>query len=168
MKASTDSTNHCGRALQSITSCLGILSIIVMITSCGTSSSGRQVSSSVPYQSGHWFKAQSQPPTYFPKGVPADHPTSASDGVWVMTGDSVGTRYFIPVRGVDTDTLTAEAMSMMTAEKREAVRKGSSDDIDLKGGAARALGAGLAGFASVLLEADQQSGGQLLNKEPRR
>ena len=82
--------------------------------------------------------------------------------MWVMAGDSAGTRYFIPDKGVDTGMLTAEAMSMMTPEKREAVRRGSN------GGAEDVLQAGLIGFGNVLVEVDQQTGGQLFCQQPRR
>jgi hypothetical protein len=72
--------------------------------------------------------------------------------MWVLTGDPVGTRYFIPVRGVDTRVLSAEAMSMRTPEQREKLEKGGSTNANL----AENLGKVASGLGYALLEVDRQ------------
>lgn len=47
---------------------------------------------------GQWVKVRSNPPTYYPRGVPADCATGFSDGEWVYTGDAAGSRFFIPFK----------------------------------------------------------------------
>jgi len=133
-----------------IISGLGLLFAAGPLTSCGTSRSTKPVSRPVSLQSSHWFKAKNDPPTYFPKGVPADHPTTYKDGSWVMTGDAAGTRYFIPVRGVDTQALTAEAMSTRTLAERKRIEKRDHADIKLS----EAFGKGAEELGYLLLEAD--------------
>jgi hypothetical protein len=67
-----------------------------------------------------------------------------------MTGDSVGTRYFIPLRGVDRCSLIAEAMSQMTPERSEQLRKGVNPDVSLASGISNAA----LGLGYLLLEVD--------------
>lgn len=135
----------------------GLLLAIGSLASCGTSSIDRTASSTT-FRPTHWHKVRSQPPTYFPKGVSSGHPTDAADGMWVYSGDTAGTRYFIPVRGVDTNALVAEAMSTMTPERREQVRKGDNDLGGDFGDAVRdAVGGGLLGLGHLAWELDQSA-----------
>jgi len=67
-----------------------------------------------------------------------------------MTGDAAGTRYFIPVRGVDTQALTAEAMSTRTLAERKRIEKRDHADIKLS----EAFGKGAEELGYLLLEAD--------------
>ena len=78
-------------------------------------------------QSGHWQLIRKKPPTYFPKGIPADHPTDFRDGSWVYAGDKQSSRFFIPAHGTKVPQLTliAEAQQAMTpAARKELERQG--------------------------------------------
>jgi hypothetical protein len=130
---------------------LAPLFAVLALASCGTSSPGKP--GSVALQPAHWYKVKTNPPTYFPKGVSADHPTTASDGMWVMTGDSAGTRYFIPARGCDTTGLIAEAMAARTPEERQRIEKAGAREINPAG----VLGAAANGIGYTLLEVDRQA-----------
>jgi hypothetical protein len=152
MKTTHNRTKHSSRHTSGMISCLGLLLAAGTLVSCGTASPGKPDSVPVSLQSSHWFKAKSNPPTYFPKGVPVDHPTTVSDGSWVMTGDAVGTRYFIPARGVDNRALTAEAMTAMTSERREHLMKGGTPDVNLN--LAEGIGSAARGLGGLLVELD--------------
>lgn len=123
------------------------------LVSCSTEPQARQGSTPVTLQPAHWYKARSNPPTYFPKGVPADHPTDFDEGSWVMTGDAVGTRYFIPVRGVDSRALTAEALTTMTPERRKELLRGGSSGVNL----AEGIGKTANGIGYLLLGLDERA-----------
>lgn len=153
MKTTTQPNNNPARHLTKTLGCLGLIFAACTLVSCGTGSPTKPVSSPVALQSSHWFKAKSDPPTYFPKGVPADHPTTYKDGSWVMTGDAAGTRYFIPLRGVDSRTLTAEAMSTMTPERCKDLERGGSPDVNL----AEGIGNAATGLGYLLLEVDERA-----------
>jgi hypothetical protein len=112
MKTHSNSRIRVARHLQGIPACLTLVLAVCSLASCGTNSAGKPISNPVAMKSGHWFKARSQPPTYFPKGFPADHPTTAADGFWVETGDTAGSRYFIPDDRSDGKMLYDEALSM--------------------------------------------------------
>ncbi len=87
------------------------------------------------FQPNHWHKVDHSPPTYFPKGVPADHPTAFSDGSWVFTGDKAKTRYFIPLHGVASKSLKREAMARRTPEKQRKLDKEREIDRGIRGAA---------------------------------
>ena len=154
MKITTRPSNPIVRYPTEIAGLPGLIFAACILVSCGTSSPTKPVSSPVFLQSSHWFKAKDNPPTYFPKGVPADHPTTCSDGSWVMTGDAAGTRYFIPLRGVDSRTLTAEAMTTMTPERSKDLERGGTPDVSLANG----IGNAATGLGYLLLELDTHSG----------
>ena len=67
----------------------------------------------------NWVKVSSQPPTYCPRGVAADHPTDHCSGEWVYTDDENGTRYFIPLRGLGDrrEALVHDALSARSERK---------------------------------------------------
>ncbi len=71
--------------------------------------------------SGHWQQVRKDPPTYFPREVPANHPTTYRDGYWVHSGDQQGTQFFIPFRGTELSpgALIQEAQATMSAAARE-------------------------------------------------
>ena len=59
----------------------------------------------------------SKPPTYYPRGVPADAPTNWGDGEWFRICDTAGTRYFIPFKtpaGTNRERLVSEVCSLRT------------------------------------------------------
>jgi hypothetical protein len=70
-----------------------------------------------------WVKVSSQPPTYYPGGVPADCPTDHWSGEWVYTGDEKGTRYFIPLHGMGDkrEALVHDALSKRSALKLDTI-----------------------------------------------
>ena len=79
----------------------GLISVITM-TSCQTTSTPPDATRvAMSSAAAKWVMVSSQPPTYYPRGVPADCPTDHWSGEWVITGDERGTRYFIPLHGLD-------------------------------------------------------------------
>jgi len=90
----------------------------------------------------NWVKVRTNPPTFYPHGVPADCPTGPSDGEWVFTEDSQNTCYFIPFKGLrsgERETLLASALAARTPEK---VRKIHDEDDSLR---AKTWAGGVAG-----------------------
>ena len=106
--------------------CLMALLTAVALPSCQTITPPTSAQ-----ESGHWHMVRNNPPTYFPKGIPADHPTGVNDGYWVSSGDARGTRYFIPSNGTGSpEALIAEAQATMTpAAKDELNRKRRESDV---------------------------------------
>lgn len=97
----------------------------------------------------HWYKVKDKPPTYYPRGVKADHPTTSDEGMWVMSGDEAGTCYFIPVRGCDTRSLCAEAISTRTRNQKRHINRNDGSDTSADGvfrSAADGIGNALFGF----------------------
>lgn len=116
----------------------------------------------------HWQRVKSEPPTYYPKGVPADHPTDQGDGYWVLTGDEAGTRYFVPARDKNARELLAEAMTAVTPEQRKAMnRSGGGADISGRK-VAGGIGYGLFGLMLELDRAVRGSTGNTLMAPPDR
>ncbi|BCX48051.1 hypothetical protein HAHE_19590 [Haloferula helveola] len=88
-------------------------------TSCGTAEPRFTGPSAL--ETGHWYRARTNPPTYYPKGLPREAPTGYRQGSWVYAGDSAGTRFFIPDRGsadLSSRELTSEALAAMAPEKK--------------------------------------------------
>ena len=125
------------------------------VMSCGLGPSGQPDSGPVTFNPTHWKKVANHPPTYFPKGTSADHPTGVSDGSWVFSGDQSGARYFIPARGLDSRRLTAEAMMTMTPKRRVVLAKGGQPDLDVD--LAEGFGKTMKGFGYLLIELDQRA-----------
>jgi hypothetical protein len=74
--------------------------------------------------SAQWVKVKKQPPTWYPRGIPADFSTDHKDGEWIDTEDEVGTRFFIPLRGLPPDrrnALLSEALAARTSEKSQRI-----------------------------------------------
>lgn len=138
---------------------LALLFAAMAFASCGTGSPGK--SGPVALQPSHWSKVKDSPPTYYPKGVSADCPTAVSDGMWVMTGDAAGTRYFIPARGVDTKGLTEEALAARTPEESKRIKKAGSNSINPAG----IFGAAANGMGAIFLEADRATSGSQYTQE---
>jgi hypothetical protein len=99
--------------------CLVCLVFAFMAISCQTATPPAADVTKAPTRS-HWVKVSSQPPTYYPRGVAADHPADHWSGEWVDTGDDHGTRYFIPFHGLggsDRQMLVKEALSRRSGRK---------------------------------------------------
>lgn len=103
---------------------LGLLFLLGNLASCSSGSK-----SPATFQPDHWHKVGDNPPTYFPKGVPSNHPTGFRDGSWVHSGDKDQTRYFIPANSVGTKSLVAEAVSKITPEGRRELNKNDPGDV---------------------------------------
>jgi hypothetical protein len=72
-----------------------------------------------PIMRKNWVKVSSQPPTYYPKGVPANIDTDHWIGDWVYADDETGSRYFIPLHGMGTrrESLVHDALSARSERK---------------------------------------------------
>lgn len=88
--------------------------------SCQLSDIPPKANPATPVVRDHWVKVTARPPTYYPRGVPADTSTDHWSGEWVDTGDDLGTRYFIPLHGlggVDRRSLVQEALAARSDKK---------------------------------------------------
>ena len=92
-----------------------------LASSCSTSQPPQAGSESHTAQ---WVKVKESPPTWYPRGVSADHPTDHNNGEWIYTEDEVGTRYFIPIHGLPPDrrqALLADAWASRSPEKSQRI-----------------------------------------------
>jgi hypothetical protein len=109
---------------------LAFLGILVAVTcSCSTS---REVDSSthvVPKMSKGWVKVSSEPPTWYPRGVPADHPTDYRSGEWIHLKDTANTRFFIPLHGLLTEKRKALEAEAMAARHPDLIKNENNKDI---------------------------------------
>lgn len=147
----------------------GVAIVAIAFSSCSSASK----SPVVPFQASQWNKVKSSPPTFFPKGISAKHPTGFSDGQWIESGDSAKTSFFIPQGHPRTENLAAQARSMMTNEGR---RKFKADASDIDGSGM--VEGGILGFGKALLEIDKHvartmggvgtAGGAIRNEQTRR
>jgi hypothetical protein len=77
---------------------------------------------------GQWTMVRSDPPTWFPRGLPADHPTDCASGEWVHTGDSRGTRYFLPVHGLEWERRRSLVKEALAARSPEVTKRLARED----------------------------------------
>lgn len=98
---------------------LALLAAIVSSCSPGTAKLD-PATHTVPAISNSWVKVRSKPPTWYPRGVAADHPKDHRSGSWIHAEDSLGTRFFIPFHGLPPDSrkaLEAEALAARHPER---------------------------------------------------
>ncbi|MCF7674302.1 MAG: hypothetical protein K9N23_00905 [Akkermansiaceae bacterium] len=108
---------RCGNLLWCLTTmCL----VGVVISSCSTTprnttpgTQGAQIASN------SWKKVSSNPPTWYPRGVAADHPTDHNSGEWVYTDDAEGTRFFVPLHGLPAVKRKAQAFVWPSPHSRQ-------------------------------------------------
>jgi hypothetical protein len=103
--------NHLPQSLLQLL-CLALLAAFT--SSCATSGKSDPSTHVEPTISRSWVKVSSKPPTWFPRGVPADHPSDFKSGDWVYVEDPKGTRFFIPLHGISKDrrkVLQSEALA---------------------------------------------------------
>ncbi|MFT4546768.1 MAG: hypothetical protein ACI8XO_003000 [Verrucomicrobiales bacterium] len=91
--------------------------------SCGTTSIKTSDRQPVTADAVSWYQVKDTPPTFFPKGVAADHPTGVWDGKWVCTGDGRGTRYFIPEKGANSQARIQSALAQVTPKERARIAR---------------------------------------------
>ena len=105
---------------------------------------------------GHWVQVSSHPPTWYPRGVPADCPTDCHSGEWVSTRDERGTRLFIPFKGIpggQRQGLVQEALALRTAKERRRIAEEDSIKPGTAALAVAALPIGIPIMAGVWLVA---------------
>jgi|GEM_PF-1426418 len=106
-----------------------LLMLAVLVTSCATPRSQLRTeptgsSGMAPAVTSQWVKVRSNPPTWYPRGTPADCPTDHRSGEWIRTGDSQGTRFFIPLHVTQTiprQTLIKDALAARSTRKQAQV-----------------------------------------------
>ncbi|MDA7651994.1 hypothetical protein N8582_02245 [Akkermansiaceae bacterium] len=76
-----------------------------------------------------WVKVSSEPPTWYPRGVPADHPTDYRSGEWIHLKDTANTRFFIPLHGLLSEKRKALEAEAMAARHPELIRNENNKDI---------------------------------------
>ena len=140
MKTPDSAPKTTGPGLSQTLKTLGLLFLLGSLASCSTSAKSSQAT----FEPNHWHKVSDSPPTYFPKGVPANHPTGPNDGKWVLTEDGAKTSYFIPFRGVSNENLLTQAATQMNTE----------DEPDYNGEeiAGGIVGGTIYGFTRLMLE----------------
>lgn len=133
-----------GKSLFRLTvSCL----IAIMISSCATSHSNPTAGTQSAQTIGNsWKKVSSNPPTWYPRGIAADHPTDHSSGEWVYTDDVQGARFFIPLHGLSAAQRKALVAEALAARDPDKVREVSNQEAGRK----IATGAGVVVAAPVL------------------
>ena len=143
-----------------------------LIASIFTSCSSAPEAPTVPLQASHWHKVKTNPPVYYPKGVPADHEPGFSDGQWIYSGDAAKTGFYIPLDHARFDNLAAQARSTMTKEGRKRYNE-SGGEFDMAG----VMDSGLRGVGGALLGLDDRikrstgqasKGGAHYNEQTRR
>jgi hypothetical protein len=142
---------------------LACLLIVIAAASCQTTTPPAADATKTLTPS-HWVKVSSQPPTYYPRGVSADHSTDHWSGEWVYADDAKGSRYFIPIHGLGTvnrQSLIQEALSArsekklakIAAEDREIRNKGLRKSfILIPANLLLAMGGGFGGFDEAMLD----------------
>lgn len=127
--------------------CLSVL--LASFASC----SGGSPSSSATFDPNHWHKVSDKPPTYYPKGVPANYPATSDNGTWILTKDSAQTSYYVPrKKHVDSPSLVAEATTRVIS---------SDDSNKVAKSATGAVKGGIYGFFYMMTEvmrAQERSG----------
>jgi hypothetical protein len=107
-----------------LSSWVGLFSLgLLLFVSCQTSLPPYPGPSAL--ESGHWTKAQSDPPIYLPKGMPKNHPRGFHDGFWILAGDPHDSRFFVPMEGYEELTRTE-----LEAEAKAAIH---SDELERRG-----------------------------------
>jgi hypothetical protein len=110
---------YSGRLLSLACGCLAL-------ASCQTASVPPSPATAARYQSEHWTKVAAKPPTYYPRGVPADAPVGWEDGEWFRICDAADTRYYIPFQvpaGPRRESLVSEVCSLRTDDYRHQIAK---------------------------------------------
>jgi len=120
-----------------------LLVLVALINSCSTTVSQLRTvpagsPSIAPAATSRWVKIHPDPPTWYPRGTPADHPTDYRSGEWLYTEDAVGSRYFIPVRGIAKERREALRKEALAARSPRKVARIAGED------ALRVVGAGAA------------------------
>ncbi|MDA7540751.1 hypothetical protein N8662_02825 [Akkermansiaceae bacterium] len=118
--------NRLRRSLCQLAS-LGILAAVTC--SCSTS---REVDSSphvVPKMSKGWVKVSSEPPTWYPRGAAANHPTDYRGGEWIYLKDTADTRFFIPLHGLLPEKRKPLQAEAMAARHPDLIKNEKNEDI---------------------------------------
>jgi hypothetical protein len=93
-------------------------------------------------QSKHWTQVATNPPTYYPRGVPADCDSDFHSGEWVYTENDSDTRFFIPFKGippVKRQALLQEALALRSERKRNQIDTEGKLNATTAGAAATAV-----------------------------
>lgn len=110
----------------------------ICLCSCATSASPGRAGRKAHQEPGaDWVKVQSRPPTWYPRGVPADAPNDHQSGEWVYTENAQGDRYFIPLHGLPTERrarLRNEAMAARSPEKMNRILREDSSHVAKESG----------------------------------
>ena len=142
MNASPSTTKRAScRNRRKVCSCLLQLGAVAfaagLVASCATSSSRPHGESGQAAEAAsQWVRVKANPPTWYPRGTPADQPTDCRDGEWVYTEDVLGSRYFIPVRGISAERRKLLRREALAARSPRKVRRIAGED------AARVVGMG--------------------------
>lgn len=97
---------------------------VAMITSCANTPDRPPIETQTTQSGSHsWRKVRSNPPTWYPHGVAADHPTDHHSGEWVYTEDAQGTRFFVPFHGLPKEQRNALIAEALAARNPDKVRR---------------------------------------------
>jgi hypothetical protein len=115
------------------------LSVTLVFSACSTTP--RETVN--PASNRNWVKVRSNPPTWYPRGIPANCATSHRDGEWIYAEDLHNTRFFVPLDGLKSErrkSLLAEALAARHPAK---VRRIHQEQVDhaIAGGVANVIAA---------------------------
>jgi len=99
--------------------------------SCQTSGVPQPQVQTACYQSGHWTRVATKPPTYYPQGVASDTPTDWSCGEWFRLCDAADTRYYIPFKlpaGRNRQRLVNEVCALRTEDYDRQIAKEDTEE----------------------------------------
>lgn len=116
-------TSSSSRLRRSLCRFAFLIILAAVTSSCSTSGESDPSTHVAPPISRSWVKVKSKPPTWYPRGVPADHPTGFKDGEWIYLEDTLDTRMFIPLHGLLPDKAKALKAEAMAARHPKTVRR---------------------------------------------
>jgi hypothetical protein len=105
----------------------------ICLCSCSVTTISKRIDrTATKSPSPEWVKVHAKPPTWFPRGVPADCPTDSENGEWVITENSQNTQYFIPLRGLTKERrnkLLHEALADRSPNKKNRIAREDASQI---------------------------------------
>ena len=118
---------------------LALVSMTLITSSCTTPKKSDPSTHLAPSVSSSWVKVSSKPSTWYPRGVPSDHPTDFKSGAWVYSEDTLDTRFFIPVHGLPPEKRKALVAEALATRHPNTVRRNNMEEASRKAKAAGSM-----------------------------
>ncbi len=121
-------TSYSNRLRRSGCQFTSLVILAAVTSSCATSKKSDPSTHVAPAIGRSWVKVKSKPPTWYPRGVPADHPTDFYSGEWFYLEDTADTRFFIPIHGLLPDKRKALKAEAMAARHPDTIQRITSEE----------------------------------------